>query len=547
MRRPLWRRAAVAAAPFVVVAVLAVVVALSVAVRVAATGPVLFGEVTVTGSSASGVTEVAVPPAGSMSADTHSGPLGVKVRLDAVDLERLGEMDASGGDDALVASLTDGVGAVAVSWLRTAVGVAAALGAVLGCAVAAFTRRHFRRTVALAGFGALCASVAVAAAGFAAHRSFDPAAFESPRYDGALRYAPAVLDAAGGASEGIGSVASATETIASRIEVLAGAAQGVPTEGEPDAGDVVLLHVSDLHLNPLGAQLAVNLTAQFSPDAVIDTGDFTSFGVTDLEAVYSKLVDIDVPYYLAPGNHDSASAVEALRDDSDIEVLDGNVVSVRGLRITGVADPTFTPAGGTVDRPARADAYARQHPEIEALVKAANPDVVALHNPVQATAVQGHPVTVLSGHTHKFWYEHAEGTQLAVVGSTGADGLGAFTSETDSVYAAQLLRFRRDASGRFALWSLDRIEIDESAMLSTGPGRFRVERIALDAAGRSRYLADVAAVPVDGPVKTTDADAVPASPASDPTLSDTSPPPLLAPDGGPLEQPPPATQNLPAG
>lgn len=499
-----WHRASRGFAPFAVCAAISALLALTVAVRVSATGPVMFGEVTVTGSGPAGATRVVVPPVGSVSAPTHDGPLGVSVRLDAVDFDQLGAVDVAGGSDEIVAGLTAGVTDVALDWLIAAVSAAAAVGAMAGLATSAFTRhRRWVRTAALAVTGAAVGASAVGAAGWVTYRSFEAAAFENPAYEGALRHAPAVLDAAGGATEGLGSVASAAEAVSSRIELLASAARGERTDGLDRDDDVVLLHVSDLHLNPLGAQLVVNLAAQFNPDAVVDTGDFTSFGVSDMEAVYSRLVEIGVPYFLVPGNHDSTSAVDVIDSSSAITVLDGDVAEIRGLRITGIADPTFTPAGSEADLEARTAAYAAQRPRIADHVRRHTPDVIGVHNPVQASAVSGEDVTVLSGHTHRFAFERNDTATVAVVGSTGANGLGSFTEGRAATYTAQLLRFRAGEDGRFRLWSLDRVEVDEAALLAAGPGTFRVERIPLERTGEPRYLTGDPDLPEGGPVLTT--------------------------------------------
>ncbi len=77
--------------------------------------------------------------------------------------------------------------------------------------------------------------------------------------------------------------------------------------------DVSILHVSDIHLNPLGVEIVRQLATQFQVDAVLDTGDLTSFGSPVEARIGDLIAGIPVPYYLAPGNHDSPRCVRPWR------------------------------------------------------------------------------------------------------------------------------------------------------------------------------------------------------------------------------------------
>jgi predicted phosphodiesterase len=514
-------------AAHVALAVVAALVALAVvAPHASSSGDVLFGRVTVSGSTEHGTTRVAVPPVGSMAAQTHAGPLGVVVQLDLIDIDEVADGDWNSG--ALADDATAGVTEVAVDWARSAAIASALVGAVLGLAAASvFPCRRWRRLLSLATVGAVSGAAAVAVAAGVALASFTPEAFSEPTFDGSLTYAPAVLEALNGTADGLDSVATAAGAVTSRIEVLAAAANG-DVRADEQPGDVTLLHVSDLHLNPLGAQLVVQLADSFEPDAVIDTGDFTSYGWPDVEALYAELVDVDVPYYLTPGNHDAADLAGLLPDDGVVTVVDGDTVDIAGLTYGGLADPTFTPAGEQVDddvRRERAAAYERQGPAIDAFVATNEPDVLALHNPAQARFVDDRELTVVSGHTHRFWFETDGRRSVAVSSSTGADGLGAMSQEDPPAFGAQLLRFRPNADGTYRLWSVDRIEVDTDTLLSSGPGRFRIERIDVARSDGRRYLTDDAIPADEGPVATLE--------GSPPTTLPTSVPPEPAPDATP--------------
>src|SRR3546814_14606092 len=77
-------------------------------------------------------------------------------------------------------------------------------------------------------------------------------------------------------------------------------------------------------------------------DAVLDTGDVTTFGLP-LESRFGSLLQASpVPYIVVPGNHDSPANRAQLSQMEGITVLDGDSVTVGGVRILGIADPSFT-------------------------------------------------------------------------------------------------------------------------------------------------------------------------------------------------------------
>jgi 3',5'-cyclic AMP phosphodiesterase CpdA len=510
-------------AAFLVTAVVAVVLALVVAPRTSATGPVLFGDVTVSGNGSPGRTRLEVPPVGSLDAATHQGPLAVTARVDNIDLDRLSRASGSALEvRSMRAGATDGVSSVARTWFFHTLALAAVLGLVCGLVIAAVVRPDRRwTTLALASTGLVTAALTVAASGAAAWRSFDASAFDSPKFSGALKYAPKVLNATGGSNNSLESVRDSVTAVTARLEVLArAAADGPAPEALPD--DVVILHVSDLHLNPLGMQFTRQLADQLDPDAIVDSGDFTSYGLTSLEGMFASLASVNVPYYLVPGNHDSKAAVAAAAATGTVTVVDGQTVDVKGLKLTGLADPTFTPTRD-VPKNELASAYRRQRPEVTELFDIGHPDVVVLHNPTQAQALSGRDVTVLSGHVHHHLFETDGHARLAVVGSTGAGGVASLSGLDPGVYQAELLRFRKTPSG-YQLVTLDRIDVNEDGLLNIGPTRFTIERVDVDTPGELVYLDPVVDVPAEeGPTRTPESTTSSSLPAFDSTPSTSEP------------------------
>ena len=249
--------------------------------------------------------------------------------------------------------------------------------------------------------------------------------------------------------------------------------------GGPVGGDEVrILHISDIHSNPLGLEVARRLAEQFEVAAVLDTGDLTSFGLP-LEGRLGEMVaTMKVPYLLVPGNHDSAENRQALAAVPNIQLLDGTVAEIGGVRILGVGDPAFTASNETSTAEALALKQQRA-PEVAARVVELRPDVLAVHDAILGEASEGHvPLIVVRPSATRAPPPARTGTLVLTVGSTGATGLGSFTVDTGSPYEAELLHF----VGR------DLVAVDRIDLHGVG-GAFRVERQLVPTPGESPELA----------------------------------------------------------
>src|SRR6266545_1798496 len=144
----------------------------------------------------SGSSRLAVPPFGSVSARTHSGPLQFRATLDDVDVAALNRAldeddEAAGGlrrkslNAALAPLERDARQAARDFLLRvTAVGLLGGLAGVL-----LFGRRDARRLALAAAGGALATAVLLVPS----VATYDVSAFRAPRYEGAVEYAPALV------------------------------------------------------------------------------------------------------------------------------------------------------------------------------------------------------------------------------------------------------------------------------------------------------------------------------------------------------------------
>lgn len=388
-----------------------------------------------------GSTELAVPPLGAVRARTHLAPVTLGLELRRVDvLEVVGsadDQDPRALDDPfglIEAQVRDDIGPALAQMAWRLLVLACLVGT--GAALAFPGHRSVRRVAAGAAIGP--ATVILMLLPVAA--SYDADAFErSPELVGDLGSAPQLLARVGSLETRFGSVESRVRVLSSRIADLYSAT--ITDEIASADGEVVLLHVSDLHLNAVGLALARQLADSFDVDAVVDTGDITSFGF-EPEAAFLDLFDgFGVPYYLVAGNHDSAAVREHLRDNPDVTLLDGDVVDVAGLKILGLSDPTDT-ALRRIPRATLDRQYRAQFAQTTALVAKERPDLLLVHNPVQARPAYGEVPSIAAGHLHESRIEVIDGSILTIVGSSGATGLGNLFTDTSDNYEFELLRYR---------------------------------------------------------------------------------------------------------
>jgi Calcineurin-like phosphoesterase len=430
-------------------------------------GPIQ-AEVSVVPSLSPGVT-LLLPPAGQVSFATHVAPFAVQARISEVDLE---------GARALINSpgALDALRVTAPDQLRTAALQAAgttALCALTGALLLSLLvyRRRWSRTAEVAS----AVAVVLAVVGGVGAWTFDPDKFAQPRFTGLLGQAPYVAGQASSLMRRLESYRSGLADIVGGITTLYATSDRLPVVSASD--DVVaVLHVSDIHLNPLGFDLTERLVKQFDVDMVVDTGDITTWGTEVESSVLGRIKDVAVPYVFVRGNHDSLRTQRAVAQNPNAIVLDGGVKVVKGLVLAGIGDPRFTPdANAPIDplpspsvptKPApppsaspsvpssgtpsasaspsaspRPDWAASSDPEVRAggrladviqTWNEAHPEqpvaVAAVHEPYAVPPLLGHVPVVLAGHFHSRSVKlDPSGTRIMIEGSTGGAGI---TSDT---------------------------------------------------------------------------------------------------------------------
>jgi predicted MPP superfamily phosphohydrolase len=385
-----------------------------------------------------GVTDVRLPPFGQLSADTHRAPLRFTASLRDVQLPELTEVVDEGGIEELTAQVERDAKAQIAPFAVLLFG--AAVAGALGLAVVAF-RTNLKSVAVAVAAGVLV----VGGSELAAYATYDPGAFASPTYSGSLALAPRL----------IGEVRTATERIdAFRDElrdIVDGAVRVYSTLGTPgpERGEEVrVLHISDIHLSPLGLSFAQELAREFDVDLVVDTGDLTSFGTDFEEAVLSGVEAFHRPYLFVRGNHDARTLGQAMEVQvPNATVLNGTTVTMAGIRFYGLAHPAFTPdKTSALDDEEVAELARRAGQVVLRDVEEASspPDVVLVHDDRMAESVAGRVPLVLSGHFHRHSARVVDGTLYLRAGTTGGAGADVFTEPGGIPLSAQILYFSTD-------------------------------------------------------------------------------------------------------
>jgi len=221
-----------------------------------------------------------VPPVGRVSFPTHSTPLKLSATVESVDTDSVQRLIGDAHPVASVQSAAeDGLPRLVREAAIRAVLVALVAGLIVG------------------------ASLAVALLLGVTWRDFSVAALARPTYDGAIERAPQVISALEKGVASYQTVQDRVNALSNRISQLASLGAASTVQDESD--EVRLLHVSDIHLNPVGVDFAGDLARRFDVAAIVDTGDLTSFGYPAEANIGSMVSKLGVPYYFVPGNHDS--------------------------------------------------------------------------------------------------------------------------------------------------------------------------------------------------------------------------------------------------
>lgn len=424
---------------------------------------------------------VDLPPVGSVRFDTHLAPVLVSTSIRSVDIESAQRViDTPALLDDLMASAPDkvkGAAARALGWsLLFAFGGAALLAGLA-------TRTRAGLAIGLASVTATTGVLALATA-----VTFDSTKFSQPQFTGLLSSAPYLQRRTETLADRLEGYRSGLADFVQSVTTLYAVGQRLPTPGSGLDGDVTtVLHISDLHLNPIGYDLTDRLVEQFDVDAVVDSGDLSTWGTSAEEAFVNRIGSLKVPYVFVRGNHDSPQIAEAVARQRNAVVLDGQVRRVAGLTFAGIADPRDLPQEGKKENVGK-DRVAASVALLSTIIEqydADHPDqpvqIAVVHDPTRLDALRGEVPLVLSGHLHERDVTFDGGTRVMVEGSTGgagltANGLQSLTDGKPVPLEATLLYFASSGPDAGRLLAYDDITVGGLGLTSVSIDRTLVPK-----------------------------------------------------------------------
>lgn len=410
-----------------------------------------------------GKTVIEVPPLGSVEASTHAAPLRISAWADQVvidEVERFAEQRPNAEDvlDEISAS-------VRANRLRLAVRVLL-LGTLGGLVAAIVIRGGLKLSLSAVVAGALVPLLLVGLTAI----GYQPRAFSEPTLNGALSAAPDFLGPVGELGERFEAYRRQLELVGNTVFKVY---RFLSERSDLPRDAIRVLHISDLHLNPVGYDLARSVAGTFQVEAVFDTGDTVAEGRAIENGFLEPIRQFAVPYVWIRGNHDSDQTQSAVAGIPNAIVLDGDMQQIAGLWVFGVGDPIFTPGRepsfDTSEQTKMREEFA---PRVREMYDALGitPDVVMVHSEVIAEDIAGDVPLVLYGHGHRFETSQTDGTTFVQVGSTGGAGLPSLAPGEGTPNALQVLYFDRNTK---ELLAIDRIQV-----LQEG-ARFSVDRIEI--------------------------------------------------------------------
>jgi predicted MPP superfamily phosphohydrolase len=369
--------------------------------------------------SLTGGAQVGIPPLGALAVDAYDGPLRLEIQLRRIDQVRAQELASHpNAVDQVVDQVSGDLQSAVVRLVWVTAG-AALLGATV---TSLLLLRRWREPFIAAG----TTVVVLAATGGLGALTWRPEALSSPTYTGLLVNANSLIGSATDIVARFDAYRASLEDIVGNVSALYSTISALPEPVASDPDVVALLHVSDLHLNPSGFDLVRQVVDQFDVDGVLDTGDITDWGSKPETTLITSVGDLGVPYVFIRGNHDSAITAAVLALEQNVTVLNYSAATVDGITVIGAPDPRFTPDKSTGDDDFPADQLADTGAQLAQDAEGLDPPptIAMVHDPRQATALDGVVPLVLAGHTHDREVTELDGgTRLMVEGSTGGAGL----------------------------------------------------------------------------------------------------------------------------
>jgi predicted phosphodiesterase len=393
-----------------------------------------------------GYTELELPPLAVFRANTHATPLMLSIKLENIDPQLMLSMFNKKNS-------TDLLNTVTVSLRSTAVTLAIK-SLILSAAGGAFGVFLWHRKPGYYHLqGALAATMTIGLLMAGTYFTYDTGKFKNPEIDGALKATPWLISLTGKFPDKMDKLSNKMELIAENVSQLFNRLNQLQPSIGNDESVVKVLQVSDVHNNPAALSFIRRIALLFRVDLIIDTGDITDYG-TPLEGlILDRLAGLKAPYLFVPGNHDSPVTIKKMGSIPGVTVLNGSVLTVKGLRIMGVPDPSSKT--GDIEPPPL-EAIPGYAGEIEkSLIE--QPDILALHNQRIARLLAGKAPVIMYGHDHRLAVEEKAGSILIDSGSAGASGLR--TLQGDKTPYSVVIQYYSPVGGKMKLVDVDTITV----------------------------------------------------------------------------------------
>lgn len=410
-------------------------------------------------------TEIMVPPLGTISAKTHLFPIKISLTLNNINFKALEELIVKGIEQQ---QLFNTIRSELINFLKIYVIKIICLG-ILGAMTAVFLLHSNNLKSCLVG-SLVGLSFSVLLVG-TVYFSYDYNKFYNPEYYGALENAPWMIDMLQDSLTKLEQLGEKIETVAQNVDTLYQQLDQTEFVNRND-DDLKILHVSDIHNNPLAFQLVEKIVNSFEVDIIVDTGDMTDFG-TPLETLFiDKIESFRIPYLFVAGNHDSPQVINALCKLKNVVNVNGEVINVKGINFVGINDPASISNNVIPPIQVRMAEYVVQLNDV-IYSSEVIPDILLVHNPWLAKQFAGRIPTILYGHNHQYTIDTDKGSVLVDAGTTGAAGIRGLATTQEVPYSLVLLSFQKQQSdsGDFS-WQL---MATDTIKLFNGKSGFTVE------------------------------------------------------------------------
>lgn len=413
-----------------------------------------------------GDTTIVLTPVGEITARTHRAPVRLTVELARLNTPVIRAMARELPDANSVVADLERCARRSARGYAARILLLALLGGPLASALLLRGPLLRHAVSGLAGLGAVAILFAVIAL------TFDRGAFASPRYTGPLAEAPGAVRFARDGLARLNRLRGRMDTITASLARFY-ASLGDSGPRLPRDTDVRVLHISDLHNNPLAVGFIEKLALRFRVDLIVNTGDLTDYGTEVEEALLEPLRGLPVPQLFISGNHDSRSTLRAVSRIPGVRVLDGEIVETEGIRFLGWGDPVSEREGY-----GRVDAAPDDLDALEAVIRQKlatlekPPDVLLVHHHRLAQRLKGLAPVILYGHDHRPAVRRTPQTVFIGAGTTGGAGARYFHAREGVPYSAAILHFSRETPGH--LLAADLLHVH-------GPeGEFALQRYMLN-------------------------------------------------------------------